>query len=130
MKKHKTIKSLSYNLTLHSYKLTRITKFKKLEKCYLTLQGKLGQVQGPQPPGLGVAQIPAIFFQLKTNRFFLSRIFFCAYLALLASTHKLILTKNISIRGLYRGPCPFFGMLQTPSLVGLRKPSKKIIGNF
>ena len=84
MKKHKSIKSLSYNLTLHSYKLTRITKFKKLEKCYLTLQGKLGQVQGPQPPGLGVAQIPAIFFQLKTNR--LLRIFFCAYLALLAST--------------------------------------------
>ena len=62
MKKHKTIKSLSYNLTLHSYKLTRITKFKKLEKCYLTLQGKLGQVQGPQPPGLGVAQIACNFF--------------------------------------------------------------------
>ena len=86
MKKQKTIKSLSYNLTLHSYKLTRITKFKKLEKCYLTLQGKLGQVQGPQPPSLGVAQIVCNFFLTENQQIFLSKIIFCAYLATLAST--------------------------------------------
>ena len=129
MKKHKTIKSLSYNLTLHSYKLTRITKFKKLEKCYLTLLGKLGQVQGPQPQGLGVAEIACKFFFTKNQQiFFVKNIFLCIFG--IVSLHKLILTKNISIRGFYRGPCPFFGMLQTPSLVGLRKPSKKKIGNF
>ena len=80
MKKHKTIKSLSYNLTLHSYKLTRITKFKKLEKCYLTLQGKLGQVQGPQPQGLGVAQIACKFFLTENQQIFFCQKYFSVHI--------------------------------------------------